>query len=151
MVLGSRRPPGARMSFTDSEVAYLQSQPLARLSTLNHEGRPDMVPVAFEFDGSSFWVGGSGASVLETRRMRNIRSDRDRVALVIDDLVSFDPFIVRGVRIYGVAATPVERIGMVGPGVFTEIMPTIPWSWNMEGKPVGDAWYEARRAVRSPR
>ena len=92
-----------------------------------------MVPVAFEFDGSSFWVGVSGASVLETRWMRNIRSGRDRVALVIDDLVSFDAFIVRGVRIYGVAAPPVERIGMVGPGVFTEIMPTIPWSWNMGG------------------
>jgi pyridoxamine 5'-phosphate oxidase family protein len=29
--------------------------------------------------------------------------------LVVDDMVSFDPFIVRGIRVYGYADKPAER------------------------------------------
>ncbi|MFG1707495.1 pyridoxamine 5'-phosphate oxidase family protein [Nonomuraea sp. M3C6] len=58
------------MSFTDEELAYLRSQPLARVATLGADGQPDVVPLAFEYDG-----------------------------------------------------------------------------WNMAGEPVGDTWYESRRAV----
>jgi len=46
------------MSFNDAEIAYLGSQPVARLATLGDGGQPDVVPVAFEFDGTFFWVGG---------------------------------------------------------------------------------------------
>ena len=35
------------MSFTDDEIAYLRSQPLARLATLSDGGQPDVVPLAF--------------------------------------------------------------------------------------------------------
>jgi pyridoxamine 5'-phosphate oxidase family protein len=69
------------------------------------------------------------------------------VALVIDDLVSFDPFIARCIRIYGQAGQPVERVGMVGPGLYVRITPTISWSWNMAGEPVGDTWYVPTRTV----
>jgi pyridoxamine 5'-phosphate oxidase family protein len=135
------------MSFTPEEIGYLGTQPFARLATVAAGGQPDVVPVAFEFDGECFWIGGSGPSVLGTRKMRNVASGNGEVALVIDDMVSFDPFIVRGIRIYGRAEDPVERVGMVGPGHYVRITPTISWSWNMEGVPVGDTWYEARRAV----
>jgi pyridoxamine 5'-phosphate oxidase family protein len=139
------------MSFTDEEIAYLRQQPIARLCTLAADGQPDAVPVAFEFDGTFFWVGGSGESVLNTRKMRNVQAGSRTVALVIDDLVSLDPFIARGVRIYGDAEPPVERIGLVGPGYYLRITPTISWSWNLAGEPAGDTWYPSRRAVhRSP-
>ena len=132
------------MTFTDDEVSYLRSQPLARLATLGEGEQPDVMPLAFEFDGDQFWVGG-GATVLATRKMRNAAAGRSKVALVIDDLVSFDPFIVRGIRIYGEAEAPVERVGMVGPGHYLRITPTISWSWNLAGEPVGETWYEIRR------
>jgi pyridoxamine 5'-phosphate oxidase family protein len=135
------------MSFNDDELAYLASQSLARLATVADDGQPDVVPVAFELDGSGFWIGGSGESVLATRKLRNVLAGNRAVSLVIDDLVSMDPFIARGVRVYGVASEPVERIGMVGPGHYVRITPTISWSWNMEGAPVGDEWYPARRAT----
>jgi pyridoxamine 5'-phosphate oxidase family protein len=134
------------MTFTDEEIAYLRSQPLARLATLSPGGQPDVVPVAFEFDGAHFWIGGSGEQVLRTRKFRNIRAGGLKVALVVDDLVSFDPFIARGVRVYGVAEPPVERVGMVGPGLYARVTPTVSWSWNLAGEPVGDTWYAARRA-----
>lgn len=120
---------------------------MARLGTLGPHEQPDAVPVAFEFDGSAFWIGGSGESFLVTRKVRNVQAGRTKVALVIDDLVSFDPFIARGIRVYGEAESPVERVGMVGPGFYMRIMPAISWSWNMAGEPVGDTWYDATRTV----
>ena len=137
------------MAFTDEELEYLRSQPLARLATLGEGEQPDVMPLAFEFDGSYFWVGG-GATVLATRKMRNAAAGRSKVALVIDDLVSFEPFIVRGIRVYGESEPPVERVGLIGPGHYLRITPTISWSWNLAGEPVGDTWYETQRTEHEP-
>ena len=134
------------MSFTAEEVAYLRSQPLARFASLSGEGQPDVVPVSFEFDGTYFWIGGSGASVFMTRKFRNVMSGNAQVALVVDDMISFDPFVARGIRVYGKASQPIERVGIVGPGVYLRITPTISWAWNMAEEPVGESWYPARRA-----
>ena len=43
--------------------------------------------------------------------------------------------------------TPVERVGMIGPGVFLRIAPEVSWSWNMAGEPVGESWYPARKVA----
>jgi pyridoxamine 5'-phosphate oxidase family protein len=137
------------MSFSEEELAYMWSQPLARLATVSPDGQPDVVPVGLEFDGAVFWVGGSGASFLDTRKVRNVSAGNQEVALVIDDMVSFDPFIARGIRIYGHAEPPVERVGMVGPGLYMRITPSVSWSWNMAGEPVGEQWYESRRITHS--
>ena len=133
------------MNFTPSEVDYLASQPLARLSTIDDDEQPDVVPVAFELGDAVIWVGGSGDSFLSTRKVRNIMAGRRKVALVVDDMVSFAPFIARGIRIYGRADDPIERVGMVGPGWYLGITPTLSWSWNMDGLPVGDEWYSSHR------
>lgn len=134
--------------FTEAEIAYLSSQPLARLSTVNDCGQPDVVPVAFEFDGVGFWVGG-GPTVVDTRKMRNVATGRTKVALVVDDLVSLQPFVARGVRVYGVAGEPTERVGMVGPGTYFRVTPTVSWSWNLDGEPVGERWYSMTRTDHS--
>jgi pyridoxamine 5'-phosphate oxidase family protein len=134
------------MSFSEEEIAYLRSQPLARVATVGEEDQPDVVPLAFEFDGTYFWVGGNGAPVLRTRKFRNIAAGRRKVALVVDDLPSLDPFIARCLRVYGLAEPPVERTGLVGPGWYTRITPMVSWSWNMAGEPPGETWYEPRRA-----
>jgi pyridoxamine 5'-phosphate oxidase family protein len=136
------------MSFTDEETAYLRTQPLTRFATVGADGQPDVVPLAFEFDGRGFWVGGVGDAELATRKFRNVAAGNDRVALVFDDLVSLDPFVARSLRVYGRAGQPVERVSeLVGPGVFMRITPTISWSWNLEGKSAEGAWYQARRTI----
>ena len=74
-----------------------------------------MVPVAVEFDGEHFWVGGPGA-VAQTRKFRNVAAGSTRVSIVFDDLLSMDPFVARGIRIYGEAEQPFEKcVGMGGP------------------------------------
>jgi pyridoxamine 5'-phosphate oxidase family protein len=135
------------LAFSDEEIAYLRSQPLARLATVNADGGPDVVPVAFELDGSYLWVGGVGPDVLKTRKFRNIGAGRTAVSLVVDDLVSIQPFVARALRIYGDAEPPIERAGMVGPGWYSRITPWVSWSWNLAGEPAGERWYDARRTV----
>ncbi|MFC4004799.1 PPOX class F420-dependent oxidoreductase [Prauserella oleivorans] len=137
------------MAFTDDEVEYLRSHGMGRLATVSPDGQPDVVPVAVEFDGRFFWIGGGG-TVTATRKFRNVAAGGHKVALVVDDMVSFDPFIARGIRIYGHAEQPFHREGMVGPGVYLRITPLVSWSWNMAGEPVGEEWYEARRTVHQP-
>ncbi|MCR3752951.1 PPOX class F420-dependent oxidoreductase [Lentzea californiensis] len=132
--------------FTDEEIAYLREQPLARLATVNEDGWPDVVPLAFECDGTHIWVGGAGDQVRNTRKFRNITAGRRQVSLVVDDLVSFTPFVARAIRIYGIADDPAERTGIVGPGVYSRITPTRVWAWNMAGEPAGETWYEPRRS-----
>lgn len=134
------------MTFTDEEIAYLRSQPLGRIATVDADGQPDVVPVAVEHDGTYLWVGG-GATVRRTRKFRNVASGNADVALVVDDLVSLDPFVARGIRVYGHAEQPFERVGLTGPGTYLRITPTVSWSWNLEGAPVGDDWYPSRRTV----
>ncbi|WP_369134266.1 PPOX class F420-dependent oxidoreductase [Modestobacter sp. I12A-02662] len=135
------------MTFAADELEFLRSHGIARLATSGEDDQPDVVPVAVEFDGAHFWVGGSGGSVLRTRKIANVLAGRRKVALVVDDLPSLDPFVARGIRVYGVADGPVERVGMVGPGLFLRITPHVSWSWNMAGEPVGATWYETRRTV----
>jgi pyridoxamine 5'-phosphate oxidase family protein len=135
------------MAFTDEELDYLRSQPLARLATVAPDGQPDVTPVALEVEGTTLWVCGAGEAVLRTRKIRNITAGHRQVALVVDDLPSVEPFIARGIRIYGTAEDPIDRVGMVGLGHCVRVTPRVSWSWNLEGAPAGDTWYEARRTV----
>ena len=87
--------PEQPLLFTDDELAYLQSRRLAHMATVGRDGRPDSLPVGFDFDGAAFYVDGDA---IAERRDR-----RSRVALVIDELLSTHPLRLRGIRIYGLA------------------------------------------------
>lgn len=119
------------MPFSDQEVAYLRSQRLARLSTVAPDGQPDVAPVAFEFDGTHFYVGGHDPA--KTRKFRNVDAGHEKVALVVDDLKTIDPWTPRFVRVYGTAAL-VEREGRFGAGPYMRITPTVSWSFNLDGE-----------------
>jgi len=123
------------MAFTEDEVAYLTSQPLARIATVGDDDQPDVAPVGFEFDGTYLWVGGRAPE--RTRKFLNVQAGHARVALVVDDLMSTDPWTPRFLRVYGTAEL-MERPGRFGPGTYMRITPEISWSWNLEGRPYGD-------------
>ena len=119
------------MAFTEDEAAHLKSQPLARVATVGSDGQPDVTPVSFEFDGAYFYVGGWAPE--RTRRFRNVKAGNARVALVVDDLVSVDPWTPTFLRVYGTAEL-VERQGQFGPARYMRITPEISWSWNLDGR-----------------
>jgi pyridoxamine 5'-phosphate oxidase family protein len=128
------------MAFTEDEVAYLKSQPLARLATVDADGQPDVAPVGFEFDGTYFYVGGRAPE--RTRKFLNVKAGQVKVALVVDDLVSTDPWTPRFLRVYGTAELT-ERPGRFGSGPYMRITPEISWSWNLGGRPYGDDAFQA--------
>lgn len=89
-------------TFTESELSYLRSQRLGRLASVNGDGAPQNNPVGFQYNSELGTIDISGLNMGATRKFRNVRSHPE-VALVIDDLASTDPWVVRGVEIRGVA------------------------------------------------
>ncbi len=121
------------MSYSEPEIRYLKTQRLARIATVSNDGRPDVVPVAFEFDGKYFFVGSHDQDIFhKTRKYKNVKDGNKWVALAVDDLESVDPWRPRGIKVYG-AAEVVEHKGMFGPGKYLRITPTISWSWGIKG------------------
>ncbi len=119
--------------FSEPEIQYLKSQRLARIATVSEKGQPDVVPVAFEFDGSNFYVGSHGQDIfLRSRKHKNVNSGNNLVALSIDDLESVDPWRPRMVRVYGTAEV-VDHKGIFGPGKYIRITPKVSWSFGIKG------------------
>jgi pyridoxamine 5'-phosphate oxidase family protein len=126
--------------FNKEELGYLKSQFLARVATASRNGRPNVAPVGFEFDGKYFYIGSIKQDILRsTPRYLNIKSGNGRVALVIDDLVSVDPWKPRGIRVNGVGEI-VTREGEFGKGEYIRIKPTLSWSWGLSESRTKTVW-----------
>jgi pyridoxamine 5'-phosphate oxidase family protein len=120
--------------FSESELEYLKSQRLARIATVDSHGQPTVDAVGFSLDGEQILVG-THSPVL-TRKYRNVLDGNTKVALIVDDLQSVQPWRPRGVKIHGVAEV-VERAGHFGPGSYLVITPTVSWSWGIEPEESG--------------
>jgi len=119
--------------YSEPEIEYLKSQRLARIATATRQGKPDVSPVAFEFDGMHFFIGSHSQNIfLSTKKYKNVRDGNRAVALVIDDLESVQPWKPRGMKINGTAKI-VEHEGMFGPGKYLKIAPLVSWSWGIKG------------------
>lgn len=130
------------MSFTPYELAYIESQRLARVATASSDGQPDVVPVTFQFDGTHFWIGGYNPT--STRRTRNIQAGNEKVALVIDDLAPGGGWRPRYLRVYGTVEL-VEK--PVGSGTLVmKITPATSWSMNLDAE-----WSAGTQAKLTPR
>jgi pyridoxamine 5'-phosphate oxidase family protein len=90
------------IALTDIERNYLQSQPLARLATVDASGAPQNSPVGAFLDEETGEILIGGHAMGTTRKFRNVQAN-PQVALVIDDLVSAEPWTVRGLEIRGTA------------------------------------------------
>jgi pyridoxamine 5'-phosphate oxidase family protein len=88
------------MPFTPAELEYLESQRLGRLATVDRDGAPQNNPVGFRVNEANGTVDIGGYRMPQTRKFRNVQHNA-RVALVVDDLVSVDPWTVRMVEIRG--------------------------------------------------
>ena len=121
--------------YSEPEIQYLKSQRLARIATADRQGKPDVSPVAFEFDGMHFFIGSHSQDIfLSTRKYKNVKEGNKEVALVIDDLESIQPWKPRGMKINGTAEV-IEHNGMFGPGKYLKITPSVSRSWRIKGLP----------------
>jgi len=125
--------------FNAQEIAYLKSQRLARLATVSKSLQPDVAPVAFRFDGQTFSI--SGYDISRTFKYKNVKAGNTLVSLVIDDIVSEQPWRVRGIKIHGKAEI-VEANGRLS----LTIHPQRFWSWGIEGGLFKDGKPVSRKA-----
>ncbi len=123
--------------FSQKETEYLNSQRLARIATVSSRGdfiQPDVVPVGFDFDGEYFYV--SGMNLLKSTKYKNVQKN-PRVALVVDDLKSVNPWERRGIRIYEIADIVTRQDGYMQqtdhPSItYIRIKPLKKWSWGID-------------------
>ena len=88
--------------FSPAEVVYLASQRLARIATAGPNGQPHVVPVAFRYNPDTDTIDVGGHGFVQRKKYRDVQSN-PRVAIVIDDLASVDPWRPRMIEIRGVA------------------------------------------------
>jgi len=88
--------------FTEGEVAYLASQRLGRLATAQPDGTLQNSPVGFFYNAALDTIDIGGRDMAASRKYRNVAAN-GRVAFVVDDLASVQPWVVRCLEIRGVA------------------------------------------------
>jgi len=88
--------------FTDVELEYLRTQRLGRLATLDPRGTLQNSPFGFQVDEGRGVIEIWGREMGNTRKFRNVEAN-GQVALVVDDLASVTPWVVRGIEIRGSA------------------------------------------------
>jgi pyridoxamine 5'-phosphate oxidase family protein len=88
--------------FTPDEIAYLNSQRLGRLATAGPDCQPHVVPLAFRYNPEHDTIDISGHDFAQRKKWRDVHQN-PRVALVVDDLASVQPWRPRGIEIRGEA------------------------------------------------
>ncbi|HEY2764329.1 MAG TPA: PPOX class F420-dependent oxidoreductase [Pseudonocardiaceae bacterium] len=101
------------MTLTSEERDYLASQPLGRLATRRPDGSLQNNPVGFRYNEETGTIDIGGLALGATRKFHNVAAN-GVVALVVDDLVSRNPWTVRGVEIRGDAEALVDQQPMSG-------------------------------------
>ena len=106
--------------FTSAEVHYLDSQRLARMATADTNGQPHVVPVSFRYnpDEDTIDVGGHGFA--QRKKYRDVHQN-PRVAIVIDDLASIDPWRPRMLEVRGDAEVLPTGGDAIRPGFDPEM------------------------------
>ena len=106
--------------FTSAEVAYLQSQRLARIATSSPDGQPHVVPVSFRYNSDEDTIDVGGHGFAQRKKYRDVQRNR-RVAIVIDDLASIDPWRPRMIEVRGEAEVRSTGGETIGPGFDPEM------------------------------
>jgi len=90
------------MTFSGPELAYLGTQRLGRLATVRSDGSPQVSPVGFTYNQDLGTIDIGGFTMSRSQKFRNVVHDA-KVAFVVDDVVSTEPWRVRCLEIRGVA------------------------------------------------
>jgi pyridoxamine 5'-phosphate oxidase family protein len=114
--------------FTEAERTYLAGgKQLGRVATVGADGTPHVVPVAWIYNAVRDTIDIGGSELERTKKYRDVERS-GRVAIVIDDLASTDPWLPRGIEVRGRG----EAIALPTPLI--RIHPERIVSWGIEGR-----------------
>ncbi len=111
-------------SLSAEVIAYLQSQRLGRLATVDRNGAPQNNPVGFRYNAERGTIDIGGRNMGASRKFRNLAGNPN-VAFVVDDIASVQPWRVRCVEIRGRAEAIRDQAGQL-PGFSAEIIRVYP-------------------------
>jgi pyridoxamine 5'-phosphate oxidase family protein len=97
------------------QIEYLASQRLGRLATAGADHKPHVVPVSFRYNAELGTVDIGGHRVKDTKKYRDVQVN-GWAAIVVDDLVSVDPWRARFLEIRGRAEAIPTGGAHLGPG-----------------------------------
>ena len=126
-------------AFTQQEIEYLASQRLGRLATVGSDGQPHVVPVGFRYNPDQDTIDIGGHDFTKRKKWRDVHAN-PKVAFVVDDIVSFQPWTVRGIEIRGDAEVLQSGGKAVVPFFDDEmfrIKPRRIYSWGLQEGVVG--------------
>ena len=87
--------------FTEAELQYLTGgRQLGRIATVGADGTPHVVPVSWIYNAASDTIDVGGYELERSKKFRDI-ARAGRAAIVVDDLVSIDPWRPRGIEVRG--------------------------------------------------
>ena len=101
--------------FRRAELDYLSGGlQLGRIATVGPDGTPHVVPVGWIYNAARDAIDIGGRELERTKKFRDVARS-GRAAIVIDDLISTDPWRPRGIEIRGrgeaiTLPTPLIRI-----------------------------------------
>jgi pyridoxamine 5'-phosphate oxidase family protein len=124
-MIGSEPFEKESVLFSEAEAQYLAENFIGRVATSSRAGQPHVVPVNYAFDGSTITFG--GRNLARSLKFRNLMAN-EKVAFVVDDLVSGDPWKARGVEVRGRAEPVVSADGVSA----IRIIPLNIRSWGLE-------------------
>jgi pyridoxamine 5'-phosphate oxidase family protein len=94
--------PDVDTALTQAHVAYLETQMLGRLATVDRDGRPQNNPVGFRYNAELGTIDIDGFDMGRSRKFRNLAANPN-VAFVVDDVVTVRPWKARCVEVRGTA------------------------------------------------
>ena len=115
------------MTFRPDEIEFLRQADLGRLATVQRDGTPQNSPVGFSYNERLGTIDIAGYQMSKSQKFRNI-AHHPKVAFVVDDITSRDPWRVRCLEIRGVAeqAEAAPSTGAAGDGLDTAIIRVTP-------------------------
>ena len=90
------------MTFKPYELDFLRQAELGRLATIQSNGTPQNSPVGFTYNDELGTIDIAGFQMSKSQKYRNL-AHNDKVAFVVDDITSRDPWRVRCLEIRGTA------------------------------------------------
>jgi len=119
---------------TEPQIAYMASQRLGRIATSGADHKPHVVPTSYRYNPELGTVDVGGRRVSTTKKFRDVRAN-GWAAIVVDDLVSTDPWTPRMLEIRGRAESIETGGSALGPGfgeAFIRIYPEKINSYGIE-------------------
>lgn len=123
-------------TFSAAEIEYLTSgRRFGRIATVDTTGQPHVVPVGWwRYNAGLGTIDVFGHGLAASKKFRNVRAN-PKVAFVVDDMASVDPWHPRAVMVQGRGeAIEGEESSFEGAeDAVIRIVPTSVVCWGLEG------------------